>query len=79
MIEDKIVNGRPATVYYMTDNFVPVDPSKATCKKIVFRDKRGGVAFARVGMLNGIPVTVFKGDFDGSSRDDDRPLGLTKA
>lgn len=47
MIERAIIDGREATVAYLTDDFEPADRDTATLFKIIFDD--GQVAFAREG------------------------------
>lgn len=40
------VEGRPADVVYLNDQFLPVaDPSNATLARVLFADKRGGALF----------------------------------
>ena len=43
MIERQIVNGRPATVAYLTNAFEPADADTAQCIKVLFDD--GDVVF----------------------------------
>lgn len=38
MIERQVVQGRPATISYMTDNFEPSSKDAATLIKVVFDD-----------------------------------------
>lgn len=47
MIRREEIDGRPATVAYLDDEFQPVEFEKATVLKIIYDD--GEVAFARVG------------------------------
>lgn len=49
MIEQIEVEGRPATVSYLTDDFRPVDKAAATLIKVIFGDDEGGILF-------GVPV-----------------------
>lgn len=45
MIEKQTIEGRPALVAYLDDDFEPVDQDKATLVKVVFDDPEGGVLF----------------------------------
>lgn len=58
MIVEGLVDGRPAIVYYLTENFYPAEQHEATCAKVVFRDKRGGVMFLTLDDENRSPLVV---------------------
>jgi hypothetical protein len=45
MLKEMDIDGRPASVMFMTDDFVPVDPEMATMIKAHFLDEQGGVLF----------------------------------
>jgi hypothetical protein len=49
LIEQIEVEGRPATVSYLTDDFRPADKGQETLVKVVFLDDEGGILF-------GVPV-----------------------
>ena len=48
MIEQTIVEGRPAIVSYLNDRFEPVDEAVATLAKVTFTDEQGGMVFGVV-------------------------------
>lgn len=45
MQKEMEIDGRPASVMFMNDDFVPVDEEMATMVKAHFLDERGGVLF----------------------------------
>ena len=46
MIENTVINGRPATVAYLNDRFQPVDQADAALVKIHYNDGQREVVFA---------------------------------
>lgn len=44
-LENIKINGRPATVIYLDDKFVPVALGKAEMVKAIFTDEEGGSLF----------------------------------
>jgi hypothetical protein len=45
MIETTEVDGRPAIVAYLDDQFAPTDKEHATLVKVIFTDEQGGSMF----------------------------------
>jgi hypothetical protein len=45
MIEQTIIEGRPAIVAYLNDRFESVDELDATLVKVMFTDEQGGMMF----------------------------------